>query len=365
MEESLMAKVSHSFSLTLLLGPLALAACAGGGGAPSVNTSTVSSQPATSPSAPQPDVPPSAPQTYIIEPPAPATYGLTPDTAQFASPGGPSFDRNGGNLPAANTSFPALTSAMTFSGKTAADTADRSVTVTVLSATPTSTTLQFAIPSVGLVQATTNSGLPGTIGPQSSISFLGEQIAYQMNYVSFGVWSFGYPRNSDVTRDFVPLAGSADIPTQLFYAFGYETPASSIPISGTAAYRGTGTVGGRVWTTMNFGDLGGDASFSVDFASGKINGALTKVTASSYDVTWPWHDVSVVANIAAGTNKFTGATAASSQPPPTTLPSGLNLTNSATGHINGAFYGPAAQNLGALWSLSDGTGSALGWVGAH
>jgi hypothetical protein len=81
---------------------------------------------------------------------------------------------------------------------------------------------------------------------------------------------------------------------------------------------------------------------------------------SSYDSCWPWHDVSVKANIAPETNKFSGTTAVTSQP----SPSSFSLTNSATGHINGAFYGPAAQNLGALWSLSDGTGSALGWVGA-
>jgi hypothetical protein len=40
----------------------------------------------------------------------------------------------------------------------------------------------------------------------------------------------------------------------------------------------------------------------------------------------------------------------------------MSLSASATGHIDGAFYGPAAQNLGAVWSLSDGTGSALGSV---
>ena len=34
--------------------------------------------------------------------------------------------------------------------------------------------------------------------------------------------------------------------------------------------------------------------------------------------------------------------------------------------INGGFYGPNAENLGAVWTLSngDGTGVAMGGVGA-
>jgi hypothetical protein len=38
----------------------------------------------------------------------------------------------------------------------------------------------------------------------------------------------------------------------------------------------------------------------------------------------------------------------------------MSLSGSATGHLDGAFYGPAAQNVGAVWSLSDGMKSALG-----
>jgi hypothetical protein len=61
--------------------------------------------------------------------------------------------------------------------------------------------------------------------------------------------------------------------------------------------------------------------------------------------------------IAAGTNKFSGATAI------TSTPQGLfTLSGSADGSINGAFYGPAAQNLGAIWTLSDGTKPAIGGV---
>jgi hypothetical protein len=58
-----------------------------------------------------------------------------------------------------------------------------------------------------------------------------------------------------------------------------------------------------------------------------------------------------------GTNRFRGATAVAS------TPSGLfTLSGTATGSITGAFYGPTAQNLGAIWTLSDGTTSAIGGV---
>jgi len=71
----------------------------------------------------------------------------------------------------------------------------------------------------------------------------------------------------------------------------------------------------------------------------------------------PWNDVSLNASIAPGTNKFSGSTAATSAPG-----TAFSLAGSATGHIDGAFYGPIAQNLGAVWSLNDGRASALGTV---
>jgi hypothetical protein len=99
----------------------------------------------------------------------------------------------------------------------------------------------------------------------------------------------------------------------------------------------------------------GTPSISVNFGSGSVSGSFTQMRMSNS--LQPWNDVSVAGNIAMGTNKFSGTTAATSAPG--TL---MSLSGSATGSINGAFYGPAAQNLGAVWSLSDGTGSALGTV---
>jgi hypothetical protein len=107
--------------------------------------------------------------------------------------------------------------------------------------------------------------------------------------------------------------------------------------------------------------LQGDANLNVDFASGHVTGKLTNISANDpcSGYTSPWNDVSVNATLAPGTNKFGGSTGAASQP---TSPFALKST--ATGNINGAFYGPATNNLGALWTLTDGTLSASGGIAA-
>jgi hypothetical protein len=143
-----------------------------------------------------------------------------------------------------------------------------------------------------------------------------------------------------------------------------------MPTTGTADYSGAGTVHGVVIFPNAPGIqpatgtvlLVGDAHLSANFATGAITGGFTNVT--TYDYFFPpsaWNDVSVNARIAAGTNKFGGSTADTSQLSTT---SSYTLKGSATGHIDGAFYGPSAQNLGATWSLSDGTASAIGVVAA-
>jgi hypothetical protein len=72
-----------------------------------------------------------------------------------------------------------------------------------------------------------------------------------------------------------------------------------------------------------------------------------------------WNDVSIAAAIAGGSNRFSGATAVTSTPSTASA-----LSSSATGRIDGAFYGPGAENLGAVWTLHDGAASALGTVTA-
>jgi len=175
-----------------------------------------------------------------------------------------------------------------------------------------------------------------------------------LNYVALGEWwSFSSP--------FVPQ-------TVTQFVFGYETPTSAMPTTGTAVF--SGVAWGLLFASgddqISLFQLYGKAALSVDFASGKIAGGFSQMTAqgpwagrSGFGVVTPWNDVSVSASIAAGTNKFTGTTAAASN-----LQSAASLSTSATGSITGGFYGPTAQELGAIWTLSDGSASAIGGVAA-
>ena len=333
--------------VTVMLAPLLTAACAGGGAAgssqtvaaPSTANSTASTTTTTAtPSNPYQDTGIAG----LIAAPGAATYSSA--TAQIAAPGGPTFDGSGSGLQA-NVSFPLLTSSLqATSAGLSATAADHSATATVVSASASSSTVQLIIPSVNVNSTFSTFGkLPFDLDGYTS----------GLSYVIMGEW--GNP--------FIPLGGQLQSVTE--YVFGYETPSSSMPTTGSATFSGTAqasvfkTIGTDIQVTgLDGAGAYGKAAFSVNFASGQVNGAFTNMQYWDGGVTnLPWNDVSVTANIASGTNRFSGDTAAASAPAGV-----MSLSGSATGHIDGAFYGPAAQNLGAVWSLSDGSATAIGTV---
>jgi len=183
-----------------------------------------------------------------------------------------------------------------------------------------------------------------------------------LSYTSWGVW---YGSSPDYTK--VDVAG---------FALGYETPPANMPATGTATYSGTKNVLGSVYVPGKFGPnvpvVQGDASFTANFATGQVNGNFNNMTLyinenpnDQYLVyAYPWNSVSVSASIAGGTAKFSGSTAVTSTPGGASAP--YVLKPAATGHIDGKFFGPNAENLSGVWTLSngDGTGSAVGAVGA-
>ena len=99
--------------------------------------------------------------------------------------------------------------------------------------------------------------------------------------------------------------------------------------------------------------LFGDASLQANFGSGSISGDLTNMH-SGFGT---WNSVSLLGNISGG--NFTGTSAATSAPG---TPG--SLSGSATGTFAGMFFGPNAQELGAVWTLYDGSASAVGTIGA-
>lgn len=285
----------------LLCVSLYLAACAGGGGA----GGTAGTPP----------------------PPAPGSSGSSPVPAPFATSGGPTFAN-----PQAAAVFPLLFTGYQVSASGLVPIAGEGATLTLTHGAPYAVSWQINVPSIGVTADDFEvAGLLDNF--DSPIQAL--------DYVAFGSWQWGSHEPGDAGH----------------FVFGYETSPASMPVSGTATFSGAWEgelFTRRVGQPIQVGDVGGNASFSVDFLSGNISGALTAATSGgSYGgELQPWNDVSVSAAIAAGSNHFSGTTAAPSSP-------------SATGTITGAFYGPAAQQLGAVWTLSDGSSNAIGTVVAH
>lgn len=129
-----------------------------------------------------------------------------------------------------------------------------------------------------------------------------------------------------------------------------------MPTTGTATYAQTGGVAGAAFAGSGSSTVeatvSGDASLTANFGTGAVTGTFTNTSAYSQGTFTPWNNVSVDANIAVGPNTFSGSTAVTSAPGGT-----FTLKNGAVGHINGGFYGPGANELGAVWTLSNGDGS--------
>jgi hypothetical protein len=142
--------------------------------------------------------------------------------------------------------------------------------------------------------------------------------------------------------------------------FGLDTPPSAMPVTGKATFTRDDGVQG-IFGPSFYPRLAGNASLTVDFASGGITGAFTQMQVlcgcANGQPLPQWNDVSINASIAGGTNRFTGATAVTSAPG-----TPLSLSSSAAGRIDGGFIGDAAQIIGGVWTLSDGTNSVIGTV---
>jgi hypothetical protein len=138
---------------------------------------------------------------------------------------------------------------------------------------------------------------------------------------------------------------------------GYETSTASMPTIGAAIYNGVaeGTVfhqGGTSDSTHCRCDvvaLTGNASFTANFGTRNVSGSLTGMTAGGT----PWNSVAFNSTITG--NAFSGTSSVTSNPG-----NMWSLAGNATGTVEGKFFGPTAQEAGAVWTLFDGTNAAIG-----
>jgi len=173
-------------------------------------------------------------------------------------------------------------------------------------------------------------------------------------WTTYGAWGIRSASN-------LPLAGSPVVT-------GIETADAAIPTSGSATYTGfvRGTVTIADGANLRTANLLGDATIVANFANGSLSGAAPSIMATPLgnlpiaSGTTPgtpqtWNGLTFAGTFASGINGFTGTTAVSSAPG-----NSYSLLSSATGFLAGRFYGPDADELGAVWNLHDGKGIAQG-----
>jgi hypothetical protein len=322
---------------------LGLAACGGGGGGGSVGVASI-----PIPTQNQ------TPAVRDIGAPAAATTGAAP-ASPLAVAGGPTIAAPG------STVFPLLESVWTrTSNVEAADptTMDAGATLSINSAAG-QVMLNVANSAAGVSNATLSGNRPdphfytasagtNTVNLNLDSSLSGGSLSW----TSYGNWwVYGTAINPATTG------------REGFFVVGYRTPPASVPISGTATY--VGKVTGEVVFPGTAGDNGinnltGDSSLQANFGTGQISGALTNMVSSGWEgPPQPWNHVSILGSFGIGQNAFAGTTAVGTIPSNEVAMSGI-----AVGTIRGAFFGPSANELGAVWTLFDGVKAAMGTIGA-
>ncbi len=146
-----------------------------------------------------------------------------------------------------------------------------------------------------------------------------------LKYTSFGAWAAGPAAN--------PVGAAA---------LGFVTNAGNIPTTGTAQYEGQ-TIGAGVEAGAAFG-VAGLVSLQANFGTGAITGLFhTMVRSDENQNLTAFEDMAVAASINAGTSTYSGALS-SARP------------GFSEGDVEGAFFGPNAEETGGTWRLKADTG---------
>ena len=171
--------------------------------------------------------------------------------------------------------------------------------------------------------------------PFGTRALLANPYALGWDYQSFGAW------NSLV--DSSVSVGS----------FGQPTPASGVPTSGTATF--TGKLAGYYVPAFGEGGYTAAANLTVNanFSSRSLGFASSGTTIArdlNAPASAPHLNLGGTLTYAPGTNAFSGTV--------------TNASGTMSGSSNGRFYGPAAQELGGVFSLRSST-SAETFTGAY
>ena len=302
--------------------------------------------------------------TPNVGPAAGATAGTSPASPVLASLNGPSLSGVSGTpFSASNTVFPLTQTVLTFNGgNVAADSATNAAgaTLTIQTSLPVTPNVRLVVPNLN-INVPVEVDFPPRVDGTGALSVTDVRMVTNgpgLNYTILGVWGFGHSSRPSPIR-----ASSLPAIRRLRTACRHPAlPAIKVP-EWYRAWADNSSSPGAVAV------VGGDAHLTANFSgSGGITGSFTNMTVATagsapYNLTsiLQWNDVSVNASLTGDRTTFSGTTAAAS------APAGPNaFSGSATGHIDGGFYGPNADEIGAVWSLSNnnGTATVVGTVGA-
>ncbi len=139
------------------------------------------------------------------------------------------------------------------------------------------------------------------------------------SYLSWGRWNDGAGVTDSIYVNSPWIAGSL-------------TPAAGIPAAGSAVYNGG--LMGKLDENGTISAIGGTTSLTADFSNRTLNGTfnMTKDNAA-------WKTAGLTGDWGAGTNSINGRL--------------LTSDNMMSGAVKGAFFGPAAEQVGGAWSLQN------------
>jgi hypothetical protein len=266
-----------------------------------------------------------------------------------ASDGGPTIKAHG------TTAFPLLQTVFSEVGSIAApDPATVAGGGTLSSSSASAAVFSLGNSAVGVNNVPLTAGNLGILGGKAGTKEVAVWVYDTegvLSWTNFGFWDVASADSSRLQGAFVT---------------GYATPVAAIPTSGTGTFAGSAKgqgvfpQAGSLLNGLGYSSLSGRATITADFAGGKLVGTLTNM----YNTPWegaplPWNDVTFTATFTPSQNLFSGVTSTLTALAGSTLAAGP-----ATGTITGMFMGPQANELGAVWTLSDGVGSAFGSLAA-
>jgi hypothetical protein len=167
--------------------------------------------------------------------------------------------------------------------------------------------------------------------PQTFLLYVPGNPASGLSYVTYGAWQHSHQGTS--TQDFETS----------FFVFGIRTPTDDMPRTGSATY---GTVVDGFWAdSTGLSALNGAGNVTADFGSGQVNGSFAI------------GGVNVNTRAARNLDTFTGTGSISGN----TFSGSFNGTGSNyKGDWDGGFFGPAAEELGGTFRVTDGGNQAVG-----